>query len=330
MGNASHLPTWVCAGHDNPQTQAAIFLNAKKTKDTALQGFARVDISTNHVLVELRPQFIAIMVNAKDLNLFTEYPDEFYLTFADPEHATEPNKIFGEIGLCFKRHINIAEYALVLFETTYCKNYCLSSWRIQSHYLYERIKLFFDRNPHNTQKMSSYYLFSNWLLFSMPRAVALVSFDDGQYSNMFPMDLIGPTDSPYYVLSLTSSDPSLPHILKNRRLVVSHVPLHETDNVYAMAKNHKRQSTSREEMIVDTKLSPDFNIPIPVSALCIRELDIVTSFDVDYHTIIISQVRNFERYKQGLHMCHVQRIYQRYLLNQNRALPQVDRLYKRA
>ena len=329
MGNASHLPTWVCTGHSRPESQVTLRVNISNRQPTALQHFQDLDVTSNHLIVELRPQLLGIMLSEKDADLVRQHPEEFYLSLHDPEHQKMPNYCIGKVGLRYRQNIDLHEHVFVIFETTYCKNYCLPAWRVQSHFLYERVKLYFDNDPHTTQKMTPQYLFSNWLLFSLPRAVALVSFDDGEHSNMFPMDLIGATDSPYYLLSLTSNDPSLPHILNAKKLVVSHIPLDQTDQTYAMGKNHKQESVGRKDMIVETKLSPVFKIPVPSSALCVRELNIVDSYRVDYHTIIVTNLEHFKHFRDGLHMCHVQRIYQRYLLNHNRALLDVERQYQR-
>ena len=113
-------------------------------------------------------------------------------------------------------------------------------------------------------------------------------------------------------------------------MAVSHISLDDTDNVYAMGKNNKRICVKPDDMIVKTKLSPVFSIPVPISALSVRELDIVDSYSVDYHTVVIAKTRNFTLYSKGLYFCHIQRIYQRYLMNQNRALPYVIRRYRRS
>lgn len=329
MGNASHLPKWVCSGLVNPEKQTVIRLNTSNNKDAACNKLHGRDITNNHVVVELRPHLIGIMFNREESRIPEYNQDSFFLSLHDPGHRDNPDYCFGKIGLRYYDSLVLDDYFFVLFITTYSRNFCLSPLRIQSHYLYERVFLFFENDPHNYHKMKPHYLFNNWLIYSLPRAVALVSFDDGKNSNMYPMDLIGPTDSPYYILSLTTIYPSVPYLLKDKRLAVGHMPLNQIDNVYAMGKNNKRISVPREELIVETALSPVFSIPVPVAAINIRELDIVTSFEVCYHTIIIAKTRNFVRNNEDLHFCHVQRIYQRYLMDQNRPLPYVVRQYKR-
>ena len=330
IGNASHIPKMVCSGHENPESQINIRLNVETPMDFTLKTIGGMDVTRNNLMVELRPQIIGIMFRSELVSLLESFPKSLFLSLHDPGHIKEPDYCIGKIGLQYHDQVRLGEYSFVLFKTSYCKNYCLSPLRLLGHYLHERIFLFFDNDAHNEHKMKAHYLFNNWLLYCLPRAVALTSFDDGKYTNMFPLDLIGQTDSPYFILSITSRYPSLPYILKNKRLAVSYISLDDTDNAYAMGKNNKRICVKPDEMIVKTKLSPVFSIPVPTSALSVRELDIVDSYLVDYHTVIIAKTRNFTLNSKGLYFCHVQRIFQQYLMNQNRALPYVIRRYKRS
>ena len=329
MGNAASLPKWVCVGHSDPMSQVRINFNTRRPLDPASTSLHNRDVTKNNIVIELRPQIVGFMFSPEEHALIEAHPDAFFLSLHDPGHTRQPGFCIGEIGLRYNGFKAVGDRVFVMFITTFCRNHCLHPLRIMGHFFYERVFLLFENDPHNYHKMKPKYLFNNWLIYSLPRAVALVSFDDGENTNMFPMDLIGVTDSPYFILSLTTIYPSTPYIKRCGKLAVSYVPLAILDTVYAMGKNNKRVCVPRDEMLVSTRLSPLYSIPVPEEAIYIREVEIVDSFEIGFHTIFVATTMNFERYTEEMHFCHVQRIYQRYLMDQARGLPYRVRQYKR-
>lgn len=316
LGDAHQLATWVCAGHNDPAAQTQVLLH----------GLDRpLDVSRNHVIVELIPLMVAIMFERADRPRLERRPVS--LSLHDPENS---GYCLGDIALRFTEAIPVGpDHVLAVFTAGRCRNYCLPGWRMQGYYLYERVKLWFDRDPRNVYKQPPRILFCNWLLFAFPREVTLVSFDDGRHCNMFPMDLIGTTASPYFLLSLSHTDPSLPHLLRHKRLAISSVPMELTPTVYAMGKHHKQAHVAVEDWPLGTRKSDLFGTPVPEQALAVRELEIVATHTLPTHRLIIAETRRVDEPRGGLRMCHVQRSYQQYLLQRQRALASVARGYTR-
>lgn len=313
MGAGSDLPTWVCVGHESPETQVRIDLEGLGVP---------VDVTLNHVMVELRPFRIAIAVNENDVDPHSVRDQQTSLVLRE---SRDSNRVLGRVSLRFGDVITHSPYSFLLFETLRATNQCLPWLQVQSHYLYERCKRLVDRDPRNVHRMTTADLFSCWLLYSLPRKVALVSFYDNDRGNMFPMDLIGVTDSPYYLMSLTSKDPALPLIVASRKLAVSDVPVGYASIVYGLAKNHHRESIDFSELPFETGRSRQFGIPVPNDALSVREVYIERCHEVDHHTVFITTTRNIESRRAGLQLYHVQRVYQQYLAVHGRPLPTADR-----
>jgi hypothetical protein len=315
LGDAHVLPTWICVGHASPADQVTV----------RLEGLGRVlDVTGNNVMVELRPLVVAIGFEAGTVARHLGRAP-LALSLHDPLGG---DRCLGRVGLEHVETLPLPGREIGLFSTTWCDNRCLPPSTIRRHYAFERIKLALDHNPRNEHKMAPRELFCNWLLFSSPRPVFLVSFDDGVRGNMFPMDLLGPTDTPYYLLALTTTDPSLPFILRSRRLAVSAIPLEYTPTAYAIGRNHAVASIAWDSLPLATTRSLEYGIPVPRDALSVRELWIDRTHRTDHHTLFLATTRRFERYHADLQMCHVQRIYQRYLIERARPLPSTDRGYR--
>ena len=86
-------------------------------------------------------------------------------------------------------------------------------------------------------------------MFSIcPAAVVPVTVEHEGAGNMFPMDLIGPTnligtgDSPWYTMALRSSSPAVRLMQQSRQMALASVPL-LYDAAYEMGRHHRKPST---------------------------------------------------------------------------------------
>lgn len=308
LGSSHRLPTWVCVGHASPTQQVHV----------VLEGLGEpINVTHNHVVVELRPLVLAICFKGHG-HFSTLKRAKLQLTLSE---AQPTEYALGSVTLETRDVIKLPADELCLFNVTGSASLCLPKTRLHLHYLYERVKLRLDRDPRNVYKMRPKPLFSMWLLYALPRPVALVSYADGQRSNIFPMDLIGPTDSPYFLLSLGQTRPSLPFIKNSGKLAVSMIPLEQTAVALQLGKNHRIDTADWRTLPFDTVPSHTFGLPTPSGALTVRELEVVEAHDLTEHTILIATTRHIEQRASGLHMCHAQRTFQHYLMERGRELP---------
>ena len=92
--------------------------------------------------------------------------------------------------------------------------------------------------------------------YSYPRRVRIISFKDGTYFNIFPMDLLG--EVPYsgkFVFGLRHTNATLDKIIASGKIVVSEVPFTCKEVIYSLGKHHGSSPPSVETLPFKTKCS---------------------------------------------------------------------------
>jgi flavin reductase (DIM6/NTAB) family NADH-FMN oxidoreductase RutF len=306
-GDADGLPMWVPVGHPDPESQAQILLEGMGDP---------IDVTRNNVMVDLHPFTFAISLDGEvDNGRLARARPALVIREPRPPHA-----VLGRIRLRFREVLDLPPHRIVLFETAGCANGCVEPLRLRMAYLYERARLMLDRNPNN-EKMKPSEQFSNWVAYFLPRPVHLVSFLHEGRGNIFPMDLVGTTASPYYLLGLHRKRPSLPLIAASGRLAISAIPAEYTRHAFKIGKNHRVATVDWPDLPFATEPSATYAIPVPAAALAVREVQIHATREVGNHVILAATTTHLQRRATGPEMCHVHRFYQAYLRRGGRALP---------
>ena len=68
------------------------------------------------------------------------------------------------------------------------------------------------------------------VFYICPRPVVLVSVEHEGAGNLFPMDLIGPTDSPWFSMALRSTSPAVRLMQRSRRMALAEHPVRISGN----------------------------------------------------------------------------------------------------
>ena len=306
LGDAGRLPMWVPIGLAEPSEPVQVLLEGLGDP---------IDVTCNNVVVDMHPLSLAIRLADARVAGGSRRP-RLWLSFWE-RASGQP---LGHIRLEPSGRIPLAYDALHLFSTCGCTNLTAGAPRVRAAYLYEAGRLLFDRNPFN-EKMNNSELFCMWLLYCRPRPLALVSFVHEGAGNILPMDLMGDTDSPYFLLSVDRRRPSLPAITASGRVALSSMPLHAAPHLFALGGNHRMARVDWAALPFATVPSAEYGIPTPADALDVRELEIRQIGDAPTHRVLIATTTRWERRAEGGTLCLLHRLYHHTLMRQGRAAP---------
>ncbi|HLJ88244.1 MAG TPA: flavin reductase family protein [Candidatus Angelobacter sp.] len=300
LGNEKR-PGWAVVSVNNPEDHVQV----------TLEGIgAALDITSNHVIVELLPLLVAIGFQIDDLPKIQSA--KLWMTFR------EAGKIIGRVKIAFEHAVALPGCQLCIFRTVGGRDYSLPPVRMQVNQLYHRCRLFFDRNPRN-KKMKMNELFYVWVLYMRLRPVYLMSYCCEEGSNLYPMDLIGFIGQ-YYLLSIRKSDPGLSLVAKAGRMALSSVPVSYRKLLNRLGSNHGKAIFDWSSIPVVQKSSSFYGIPIPHDAHHVMELKLVEQFALDDHMVLVTSLAHQESFTSGTQICFTSRFFQQYLLRQGRPL----------
>jgi hypothetical protein len=136
--------------------------------------------------------------------------------------------------------------------------------------------------------------------YSYPRRVRVVSFKEGDWFNIFPMDLVGDIPSTKrYVFGLRHSNVTLSRIIDTKKICVSEVPFNYKSIIYQLGKHH-REPLSETILPFETIPSETFGFPIPNWANRYKEIRIVRTMNLGSHMLLWGE----EVHEKYLHESH--------------------------
>jgi flavin reductase (DIM6/NTAB) family NADH-FMN oxidoreductase RutF len=156
--------------------------------------------------------------------------------------------------------------------------------------------------------------------------VFFVSVDDGQHSNVFPMDLVGPLQPDRFTLALRSTSPSVETMKSARRIALGDVPGDACQIAYQLGAHHKKQQIDWDSLPFQTLRSRQFSLRVPDIALRVREVEILDFQSVGSHTLFVGRICSEQALRTGPQLFHTSGIHQRLKVRLGRpfqeALPQ--------
>jgi flavin reductase (DIM6/NTAB) family NADH-FMN oxidoreductase RutF len=129
------------------------------------------------------------------------------------------------------------------------------------------------------------------VFYICPRPVVLVTVEHEGAGNIFPMDLIGPTDSPWYSMALRSTSPAVRLMQQSGRMALASIPLYCRAAAYELGKHHKKTSIDWKELPFLTVPSPCFGLRVPDTALRVREVQVQEFHQVGSHVLFITSIQ---------------------------------------
>lgn len=263
------------------------------------------DVTANNVVAALKPLMIAIGLDAQ-MRSAVEFASESELQFVDRDRR----QLIGTLRLRHTTFWNTAETLLGLFEVRRGTHRC-ARWprRMWDSWMYRRAA---SKNTRPDSLALTPSVVEQTLIFYIcPRPVFLVSVDDGQHSNVFPMDLVGPIAPDRFTLALRNSSPSVETIKRGRKVALSGIPATDVQIAYQLGAHHKKVKVDCDSLPFKVSRSREFALPIPVTALRVREIEILDFRSTGSHTLFVGHVVSDVQAEKGAQLFHTCGIHQR-------------------
>ncbi|HXC97493.1 MAG TPA: hypothetical protein VNU92_17470 [Edaphobacter sp.] len=205
----------------------------------------------------------------------------------------EPKRVLGEISLKWMEQILVNGMELSLFQIRSSSNHCLSKIRLGFHYL---LHSYMQLGRHNTPDMKMSFLERRAAMvwFICPRPVVLVSLCDGFLGNIFPMNIMGDLGNGYFAFALKDSRRAAHLVERIGRIAVSSLPMSQASLAYKLAVNHTKDFIDWEELPFATKMSPILNVPVPIFAQRVREMEVVRVSGIGSHNFFVARILSDE------------------------------------
>ena len=235
----------------------------------------RIDITKHQGMICLDPFCMAVWLSESDLNLIN--PDKADIRFM------KGDKLNASIKVSLIEKIATTHGALLLYKIESVKNCQLSALH--------RLVLFgyFLRSKKNTyhhRKVIS-------ALYSYPRRIIIVSYQDAEYYNIFPMDIQGYIqEEGIYFLGLRTTNVTLNKILEAKKVVVCDTDTVDIKTVYDLGKHSSTSPTAKEKLPFGTTNSELFGFPVPGFTGSYKEIEIIQNRKMGYHMLMVGKVVN--------------------------------------
>lgn len=300
-------PEYVAVGLPNPQTLVTVTLRGL--------GPER-DATSNSVIASLRPLLIAIGLTAPELHAAQATPLSLGLA-----ESARPERALGRLELHFQNALPLGHHHLGLFAIKRHDNHCLPPWLLQRAYLQRAWQRRAEqkRNPYNF-RMAPDDLRAHYVFYICPRPVVLVSCSFEGANNLFPMDLLGPVLGDHFLLALRSTSPAIRLMTGSRQLALSAMPVALTPVVYELGRHHQKDSITWSDLPFASRPSPHWGLPVPESALAVREVRVEHIHEVGSHTLFITRTEHQAQLAVGQPLHHISGLYQAYRRRAGRPL----------
>jgi flavin reductase (DIM6/NTAB) family NADH-FMN oxidoreductase RutF len=291
------LPQWPPIALREPQ-------DAVQVRLTTVHG--EFDVTCAAVVAALRPLTLAVGLDARLMSAI-EARSRPELRFVD----VESRRTVGVLQLQHVRNWNTSGAAIGLFEVRHGWHRCVRwPYRPWNRWLQNR-RMRSNTDPNNFA-MPPEAVQQQMIFYICPRPVVLVSVDDGNHNNLFPMDLIGPVSSDRFTLALRSTSPSIPTMKSARRVALSDVPARDYATAYKLGIHHKNATVEWDRLPFEIRRSSDFSLPYPAIALRIREIEILDFDTIGSHTFFVTQIASEQSAGNDVQFFHTSGIYQHF------------------
>jgi len=263
-------------GYSNPQKYPANRIKDAEIKERVIlyDGGNGTDITANHSIVCEKPFCIAIFFSKR------QQTDELQNIEIRVQRG---NKMVAKLHLSLKDSIDEQQTSILIYEIEAAKNYQLSN--IRQYFLMR----YFLREKKLNPKEGKIYA----ALYSYPREVVIISYEEEGYYNLFPMDFRRyHAEDNLYVFGLRSTNITLAKILQSGKLVACNTDAAKLQDIYYLGKHHSSAPPQKKEMPFEIGESELYKFPIPAFSASYKEVEIVNSKNIGSHVLMIGKVVN--------------------------------------
>jgi flavin reductase (DIM6/NTAB) family NADH-FMN oxidoreductase RutF len=276
-------------------------------------GATSEDVTNNNVIVSLKPLIVGIG-HLTELRSVMEQRDALELKFVD----RQLQKKIGSLGLEQLEEWHVASHHLVLFAvrdgTNRCAGWLRRAWD-GAIYRYRALR----KRPEGGLTLPPRAVEQTMIFYMCPRPVFLISVDDGEHSNIFPMDLLGPVGAELITLALRSTSPSVATIAATRRLAMSAIAVDACKIAYQLGAHHRKLQIDLNSLPFAVTRSQVFSLPIPSIALQVREVQILDVRQIGSHTLFVGHIVSQQDPPTAHQLFHTCGIYQQLRARASRA-----------
>jgi len=243
-------------------------------------GGSILDISKHHGMICLDPFCVAVWLPSNQLAAIDDN--------ATTIQFKKNSKLNASINVSVIEKIVTTNGALILFKVEKVKNYQLNPLHRLIFFAY---LLRSPKNTYNSRKVIS-------ALYSYPRSIIVVSYQDEDYRNIFPMDIHSYIeDEGLYILGLRTTNVTLDKILAARKVVVCDTDAVDINTVYDLGKHSSTSPTPIENLPFGTKKSELFGFPVPDFSGSYKEIEIIRHRKMGFHMLLVGKVANAKQLK---------------------------------
>jgi flavin reductase (DIM6/NTAB) family NADH-FMN oxidoreductase RutF len=304
------LPQWSSVALRQPQEAVSIRLRGDGEE---------VDVTRAAVVAALQPLTLGIGLdeNARSRLGACSVPA---LRFVD----VGSQRTVGTLQLVRIRDSTTREAAITLFEVADAAQHCLEwPYRSWNEYLQNRAIRkhrrpgYFWLSPAVVQQLMIFYI--------CPRQVVLVSVEEGEHRNMFPMDLIGPVAPDRFTLALRNSSQSVPAMKLGRRVALADVAAADCALAFRLGARHRDPLPDWQSLPCPVARSREYSLPYAQSALHVRELAILDHETIGSHTLFVCRLAGEQSLGEADQLHQTSGIYQHFRMRHGYPFPAAAR-----
>jgi flavin reductase (DIM6/NTAB) family NADH-FMN oxidoreductase RutF len=264
----------------NPTSFPAVRIATGEVREKFIlrNGDAQFDVTTRHCIVCHNPFCIAVWMIDENIKRFDINVEASVVT-DEMKHATMTLRVV--------KRIQEGSGHLVIFEVTSAENFQVGSLRQALMRRYFKNK--------NTDHEDRCYAAA----YSFPRRVIAVSFRDGDYYNIFPMDFqCYIEESNVHIFGLRTTNVTLEKILAGNRVVVGDTDEAEMKTLYGLGSHHSSTPPPMSDLPFAVVESDKFRFPVPEFSAGYREIELKGSLKLGTHMLFYGRVVNSKQRRE--------------------------------
>jgi len=303
---------YVCVAREDLPDHPRLFL-------TTTEGTKCIEVTSRHLLLGYKPLLIGIRLDEASSGLadvqticlsFTNgefKPGRQWRGFWTTVHCLarlQLSRMKDDLGLT----------GLIVFKGEFGEQSFLPVHQALANRVADRIR----RKPGSEANLKGNQYDQVRVAYSIPRAISVITVNDGELLNFFPTDLHGQAADDVYVSSLRIGGMACNQVESLTRIVISHVEVKAFRETYALGKNHMKPLRPAQSF-GEVRFSSDSGIPVYPNATDYLELDRIAQWDAGIHRLFAYKIVGRGEVRKGKTLAHIHRYYAQWRLNHHKS-----------